>query len=169
MGFPRQEYWSGVTISFSRESFWPMDRTRVSGLAGRFFTLSHLGSQNSVVENCKTFKYLVVEEYLFNKKVVTIQQVGSGERKHATSNVLIRIFCVRFGASQVTLAVKNPPANDRDMDQCKRCGFDPWVRKVSWRRAWQPTPVFLPGESQAQRSLEGLQSTGSQSHTTEVT
>ena len=131
MGFPRQEYWSGVTISFSRESFWPMDRTHVSGLAGRFFTLSHLGSQNSVVENCETFKYLVVEEYLFNKKVVTIQQVGSGERKHATSNVLIRIFCVRFGASQVTLAVKNPPANDRDMDPCKRCGFDPWVRKVS--------------------------------------
>ena len=27
----------------------------------------------------------------------------------------------------------------------KRCGFDPWVRKISWRRAWQPTPVFLPG------------------------
>ena len=24
----------------------------------------------------------------------------------------------------------------------KRCGFDPWVRKISWRRAWQPTPVF---------------------------
>ena len=29
----------------------------------------------------------------------------------------------------------------------KRQGFDPWVRKISWRRAWQPTPVFLPGES----------------------
>ena len=28
----------------------------------------------------------------------------------------------------------------------KRCGFHPWVRKISWRRAWQPTPVFLPGE-----------------------
>ena len=26
--------------------------------------------------------------------------------------------------------------------QCKRCWFDPWVRKVSWRKAWQPTPVF---------------------------
>ena len=29
----------------------------------------------------------------------------------------------------------------------KRHGFNPWVRKVPWRRAWQPTPVFLPGES----------------------
>ena len=28
-----------------------------------------------------------------------------------------------------------------------RCGFDPRVRKIPWRRAWQPTPVFLPGES----------------------
>ena len=29
----------------------------------------------------------------------------------------------------------------------KRRGFDPWVRKVPWGRAWQPTLVFLPGES----------------------
>ena len=29
---------------------------------------------------------------------------------------------------------------------CKRPGFDPWVRKIPWRRAWQPTPVFLPGK-----------------------
>ena len=36
----------------------------------------------------------------------------------------------------------------------KRCGFSPWVRKIPWRKAWQPTPVFLPGEFQGQRSLE---------------
>ena len=35
----------------------------------------------------------------------------------------------------------------------KRCEFDPWVGKIPWRRAWQPTPVFLPGESYGQRSL----------------
>ena len=28
-----------------------------------------------------------------------------------------------------------------------------WVRKIPWRRAWQPTPVFLPGESHGKRSL----------------
>ena len=33
----------------------------------------------------------------------------------------------------------------------KRRGFDPWVGKIPWRRAWQPTPVFLPGESHGQR------------------
>ena len=35
----------------------------------------------------------------------------------------------------------------------KRRRFDPWVGKIPWRRAWQPTPVFLPGESHGQRSL----------------
>ena len=34
-------------------------------------------------------------------------------------------------------------------------GFNPWVRKIPWRREWQPTPVFLPGELPGQRSLAG--------------
>ena len=33
--------------------------------------------------------------------------------------------------------------------------FDPWVGKFLWRKEWQSTPVFLPGEFQGQRSLEG--------------
>ena len=52
-------------------------------------------------------------------------------------------------ASQVTLVVKNTPANVRGDQRCK---FDLWVWKIPWRRAWQPTPVFLPGESHGQRS-----------------
>ena len=35
----------------------------------------------------------------------------------------------------------------------KRHRFNPWVGKVPWRRKWQPTPVFLPGESHGQKSL----------------
>ena len=37
----------------------------------------------------------------------------------------------------------------------KRLGFDPWVWKIPWGSAWQPTSVFLPGESYGQRSLVG--------------
>ena len=37
----------------------------------------------------------------------------------------------------------------------KRAGFNPCVRKIPWRRAWQPTPAFLPAESQGQRRLVG--------------
>ena len=39
--------------------------------------------------------------------------------------------------------------------QCGRCRFDPWVRKIPWRRTWQLTPVFLPGESHGPKSLAG--------------
>ena len=35
----------------------------------------------------------------------------------------------------------------------KRRGFNPWVKKIPWRRQWLPTPVFLPGEFHVQRSL----------------
>ena len=37
----------------------------------------------------------------------------------------------------------------------ERCLFSPWVGKIPWRRAWQSTPVFLPGEPHGQRSLAG--------------
>ena len=37
----------------------------------------------------------------------------------------------------------------------KRCRFDPWVGKVPWMRVWQPTPIFLPGESDGRRILVG--------------
>ena len=51
----------------------------------------------------------------------------------------------------------------------KRCGLDPWVRKIPGRSAWQPTPVFLPGESHGQRSLAGYSPWGrKESDTTEV-
>ena len=45
--------------------------------------------------------------------------------------------------------IKNLPANARDT----RCTFSPWIKKISWRRKWQLTPVFLPGEYHGQRSL----------------
>ena len=42
----------------------------------------------------------------------------------------------------------------------KRHGFDPWIRKIPWRRTRQPTPVFLPGKSHGQRSLVGYSPRG---------
>ena len=51
----------------------------------------------------------------------------------------------------MALVVKNPLANTGDWET----GFNPWVGKIPWRRAWQPTPVFFPGESQGHKSLVG--------------
>ena len=50
------------------------------------------------------------------------------------------------------LSGKEPACQCR---RCRRCVFDPWVGKISWRRKWQPTPVFLSGKSHGQRSLAG--------------
>ena len=52
-------------------------------------------------------------------------------------------------AFQVVLVVKNLPPNAGDMRQ----GFNPYVGKIPWRRAWQLTPVSLPGKYHGQRSL----------------
>ena len=45
---------------------------------------------------------------------------------------------------------------------CRRCGFNPWVGRITWRRAWQPTPVFLPEKSPWTEEPGGLQSIESQ-------
>ena len=62
--------------------------------------------------------------------------------------------------------VKKLPANAGD----RRYRSDSWVGKILWRRAWQPTPVFLPGEPHGQRSLAGYSPRGrKESDTTEAT
>ena len=54
-------------------------------------------------------------------------------------------------SSQVVLEVKNPPANAGDVEtQVRSLG-----QEDPWSGAWQPTPVFLPGEAHGQRSLAG--------------
>ena len=67
--------------------------------------------------------------------------------KVETQQIKTRPTCFTSGASGKESAC-----------QCRMCGevgFDLWVWKIPWRRKWQPTPVFLPGKSQGQRSLEG--------------
>ena len=52
--------------------------------------------------------------------------------------------------------------------RCKRHRFNPWVRKIPWRREWQPTPVCLPRNFHAERSLAGCSPWGrKESDTTE--
>ena len=51
------------------------------------------------------------------------------------------------------IVVKEPACQCRI---CKRLGFNPWVGKIPWRRAWQPTPGFLARESHGQRSLVAI-------------
>ena len=71
-------------------------------------------------------------------------------------NIYLYCFC---WASPGGSAVKNLSAM-QELQEMQ--GFSTWVRKIPWRRKWQPTPVFLLRESYGQRGLEGLQSMGSQ-------
>ena len=59
------------------------------------------------------------------------------------------------GLDKYLLISKEPACQCR---RYKRLGFDPWVRKIPWRRQWQPTPVFLPGEFRGQRNVAGYSS-----------
>ena len=69
--------------------------------------------------------------------------------------VILHELIIYLGASLVAQSVKNHL-------QGRRCGFNPRVRKISWRRAWRPIPGFLPGESHGLRSLAGYKPIGSQ-------
>ena len=86
------------------------------------------------------------------------RQADGGKSRHEIitkqdTNAMLRIFVfvLRSGLDGKSICL-----------QFRRPGFDPWVGKIPWRRKWQPTPVFLPGESHGQRSLAGYKSMGSQ-------
>ena len=59
--------------------------------------------------------------------------------------------------NQVVLAVKNQPATTGDV---RDVGLIPGLETIPWRTAWQPTSLFLPGESHGQRSLTGYSPRG---------
>ena len=70
----------------------------------------------------------------------------------------------------MALAVKNLPANSGDIRDVGSIPGEAEVGRIPWRRAWQPTPVVLPGESHGQRSLVGYSLWGhKESDTTEAT
>ena len=67
-----------------------------------------------------------------------------------------RLYIV--GTEQISLFVSELPwwlSGKESICQCRRYGFNSLVGKISWRRKWQPTPIFLPGKPHRQVSLVG--------------
>ena len=96
--------------------------------------------------------------------------MGRRGLKHGTTReVPIPQFKMKYTmqwASHVVLVVKNLLVNAGDM----RPGFSPWIGKIPWRKAWQPIPVFLPGEPRGQGSPVGCSPWGhKESDMTETT
>ena len=76
--------------------------------------------------------------------------------------VYIYIYIYNFPGGSVG---KESACNAGDQLQCKRSEFEPWARKIRWRRKWQPTPVLWPGKFHGERSLSGYSPRGHKSLT----
>ena len=89
-------------------------------------------------------------------------------RSLPSSGVLCRVTLKRTYENINSISSHTFSVGLRICLQCRKAGFNPWVRKIPWRREWQPTPVLLPGESHGQRSLVGYSPWGGkESDTTE--
>ena len=118
------------------------------------------------------FKYKIIIIYYIQAacniiNIYSKQALCYGLYMHIFTTVKYKQFCITFqGFPNGTTGIE-PACQCR---RHKRHRFDPWVRTIPWRRAWQPFPVFLLGKSHGQRSLAGY---GPQSHkdsdTTEAT
>ena len=64
-------------------------------------------------------------------------------------------FCVLLFSVTCCIGLPWWLSSKQSACQCRRHKFDPWVRKIPWRRKWQPMPIFLPGKIHGQRSLAG--------------
>ena len=101
--------------------------------------------ENSLVVPQKVKRsYPMIHSFSFRYAVKRNANICSDKNSYMNIHLYL---CV---ASQLALMVKNPPANAGDI---KRHRFNPWVGEIPWRRKWQPTALFLPGESLGQRSL----------------
>ena len=122
-----------VAIPFSRGSSWPRNQTQVSCTPGRFFTIWPTREASSFI--------------------------------HVVACVKIFFFLKNFYCSYMGLPVaqtgKNLPAM-REIWVWSLSSEDPQVRKIPWRRAWQPTAILLPGECPWTEEPGGLQSMGLQ-------
>ena len=89
-----------------------------------------------------------------------LNDVSAANRGHIWSITAQTAPSVPTGSYKRTVALQSGLplwlSGREPTSQCRRRGFDPWVRKIPWRRKWQLAPVFLPGESNGQRSLAAI-------------
>ena len=121
----------------SRENDWGLKRHGTHFLTCVQVIVSSLQSFSSFL-HFHIFAQLCVQ-FLTQGNCVTREVFFSSSREAL-------VFAFRLGF---------PPGSDSEKThlQCRRPRFNPWVRKIPWRREWLPPPVFLPGEPHGQRGL----------------
>ena len=81
------------------------------------------------------------------------QEIGELLKKERAIQGIIAKFCGRPLGNKVEKKARSTGGKEYACNAGPR--FHPWVGKIPWRREWQPTPVFLPGETHGQRNLAG--------------
>ena len=142
MGFPRQEYWSGLPCSPPGDLLDPGTEPMSlmsHALADRFFTTRTTCTHTHTHTRARA--HVAGKELACNTgDPSSITGWGRSPRQGIG-------YPAQYSWASL-VALMNPLG-------CRRPGFNPWVGKIPWRRAWQPTPVFLSEESHGQRSLVG--------------
>ena len=112
----------------------------------------------SVTTLVKNYQYIFGEEEwkTWSRKLILISELSWGIGEYF-SNINFYTRGIPFSRPRDQTGVSLPSGKESPCQyrRHKRCQFDPSIRKIPWRRKWQPIPVFLPGKSHEQRSLVG--------------
>ena len=162
MGFSSQEYWSVLQFpspgNLPDTGIKPVSPTSPA-LVGEFFTTSATRKAPSgpvvriLCYHCKEYSS---HTWSGNKDPTCCtlwpkkQKWTRKQKKNLDTRWTIRSTCGIPMDFPAGTSGKEPACQ---CSRCKRWGFDPCVRKIPWRRTWEPTPVFMPEESHGKRNL----------------
>ena len=151
----RVAIWSGNSWGIYLNKTTIQKDTRTPMFIAALFTITEIRKQS----NCPSTDEQIMKMNIYIH--IYTMEYYSAMKRNAFESVLMR-----WMNSEPVIQSEGFPGGSvgkKPACQCrrhKRCHFDPWCRKMPWKRAWQPTAVFLPGESQGERSLVGYGSWG---------
>ena len=112
-------------------------------------------------EQKDTKEELIKIEYKVRKRILKMSEQNQLAKRAKSYILEYKSKKPKYSSQRIWIFMWGFPGGTSGKEcscQCRRHRrheFDPWVRKISWRRKWQFTPVFLSGKSHRQRSLEG--------------
>ena len=155
-GYPLQ--YTCLENSMGRGAWWATvhgDCSRTCYQTNWFPKCAGLPSQPHVMENREfPFSYILASSWycqIFNN-LMDLTSISFPKLVFASENIFLTYYiliCFCYHIFLCTYSGKESPC------QCRKLRFDPWVRKIPWRRKWLPIAVFLPGKSHGQGSLAG--------------